>query len=76
MDTDAITITTLVYLARIMTLFFAIMYTLTFARNLAIIAGREAASSNWSMNAKNIIVPTILWVIFYILVQAPTFPMG
>ena len=73
---EEITIVTLVYLARIITLFFAIMYTFVFLRNVGQLAGVLARGGGIEFSPKIIIIPTLLWTVFYILVQAPTFPMG
>jgi hypothetical protein len=73
---EEITITTLVYLARIIILFCAIMYTFVFLRNVGQLAGILARGEGITFGPKIIIVPSLLWTVFYILVQAPTFPMG
>jgi hypothetical protein len=71
-----ITTITLVYLARIIILFCAIMYTFVFIRNVGQLAGVLARGEGISFGPKIIIIPALLWTVFYILVQAPTFPMG
>lgn len=64
-------LTTIIYLVRVIVLFFAIMYTFTLLRSFAILAGREAGNRAWTQSARTIIIPTLIWVVFWCLCNAP-----
>jgi hypothetical protein len=71
MGIDATVIQTLMNLAKVIMMFFSIMYTFIFLRGIGQIAGTMARNEDITFRANIIIVPTICWTIFYILTLVP-----
>lgn len=68
---EATVAATILFILKGIALFFALTYTVITLRNLAELAGSEAANRPWLWKRGATLNPVIIWMIFILLTQIP-----
>ena len=68
---EATVLATLIFTIRAIVLLYAIITTIITLRNLAQLAGLEAAGRTWTWNQSATLVPAFAWFVYWLLTQIP-----